>query len=81
MHNNIEFYTTRQLIKKKTHLGHLTKDWNPKINIFLFGSHNNIHFIDLQQTIFISTCIEFFIQVKKIITKYYFVREIQKIIY
>jgi small subunit ribosomal protein S2 len=53
MHNNIEFYTTRQLIKKKIHLGHLAKDWNPKINIFLFGSRTNIHFIDLQQTIFL----------------------------
>ena len=53
MHNNIEFYTVRQLIKKKVHLGHLTKDWNPKVNSFLFGSRTNIHFIDLQQTIFL----------------------------
>ena len=51
--NNIEFFTVKQLINKKIHLGHLTKDWNPSLAIVLYGSRNNIHFIDLQQTIFL----------------------------
>ena len=33
------------------HLGHKTFRWNPKMAPFLFGSRNDIHIIDLSQTI------------------------------
>ena len=32
------------------HFGHQTHRWNPKMAPFIFGSRNNIHIIDLTQT-------------------------------
>jgi small subunit ribosomal protein S2 len=44
-------FTMRQLIEAGVHFGHQTHRWNPKMKSYLFGSRNNIHIIDLQQTV------------------------------
>lgn len=44
-------YTMRQLLEAGVHFGHHTRRWNPKMAPFLFGARNNIHVIDLQQTV------------------------------
>ena len=44
-------YTMRQLLEAGVHFGHSTRRWNPKMAPFLFGDRNNIHIIDLQQTV------------------------------
>jgi small subunit ribosomal protein S2 len=47
----IPTYTMRQLLEAGVHFGHQTRRWNPKMAPFLFGVRNNIHIIDLQQTV------------------------------
>jgi small subunit ribosomal protein S2 len=44
-------FTMRQLLEAGVHFGHQTRRWNPKMAPFLFGVRNNIHIIDLQQTV------------------------------
>lgn len=44
-------FTMRQLLEAGVHFGHNTRRWNPKMSPFLFGVRNNIHIIDLQQTV------------------------------
>lgn len=44
-------FTMRQLLEAGVHFGHNTRRWNPKMDPFLFGVRNNIHVIDLQQTV------------------------------
>ncbi|MEE2698922.1 MAG: 30S ribosomal protein S2 [Pseudomonadota bacterium] len=44
-------FTMRQLLEAGVHFGHSTRRWNPKMSPFLFGARNNIHIIDLQQTV------------------------------
>jgi small subunit ribosomal protein S2 len=41
----------RQLIEAGAHFGHHTRRWNPKMASYLYGVRNNIHIIDLQQTV------------------------------
>ncbi len=41
----------RQLLEAGVHFGHQTHRWNPKMAPFIFGSRNNIHIIDLTQTV------------------------------
>jgi len=41
----------RQLLEAGVHFGHNTRRWNPKMSPYLFGARNNIHIIDLQQTV------------------------------
>lgn len=43
--------TLRQLIEAGVHFGHHTRRWNPKMAPYLFGVRNNIHIIDLEQTV------------------------------
>jgi len=43
--------TLRQLIEAGVHFGHHTRRWNPKMGPYLFGVRNNIHIIDLEQTV------------------------------
>jgi small subunit ribosomal protein S2 len=43
--------TMRQLLESGVHFGHQTKRWNPKMKKYIFTSRNDIHVIDLQQTI------------------------------
>ena len=44
-------YSMRQLLEAGVHFGHQTHRWNPKMAPFIFGSRNNIHILDLAQTV------------------------------
>jgi len=44
-------YTMRQLLEAGVHFGHQTHRWNPKMAPYIFGARNNIHVIDLSQTV------------------------------
>ena len=44
-------YSMRQLLEAGVHFGHQTHRWNPKMAPFIFGVRNNIHIIDLTQTV------------------------------
>jgi small subunit ribosomal protein S2 len=41
----------RQLLEAGVHFGHQTHRWNPKMAPFIYGSRNDIHIIDLTQTV------------------------------
>ena len=41
----------KELLEAGVHFGHQTHRWNPKMKDFIYGEHNNIHIIDLSQTI------------------------------
>ncbi|MEZ5907405.1 MAG: 30S ribosomal protein S2 [Hyphomicrobiaceae bacterium] len=44
-------FSMRQLLEAGVHFGHQSHRWNPKMGPFIFGSRNNIHIIDLAQTV------------------------------
>ncbi len=44
-------FTMRELLEAGVHFGHHTRRWNPKMKPFIFGVRNNVHIIDLQQTV------------------------------
>jgi small subunit ribosomal protein S2 len=44
-------YSMRQLLEAGVHFGHQTHRWNPKMAPFIFGTRNNIHILDLSQTV------------------------------
>ena len=44
-------FTMRQLLEAGVHFGHQKHRWNPKMAPFIFGTRNNIHIIDLAQTV------------------------------
>ena len=44
-------YTMRSLLEAGAHFGHQSHRWNPKMAPFIFGARNNIHIIDLAQTV------------------------------
>ncbi|CAI9119791.1 30S ribosomal protein S2 [Brytella acorum] len=44
-------YTMRQLLEAGVHFGHHTRRWNPAMAPYLFGVRNQVHIIDLQQTV------------------------------
>jgi small subunit ribosomal protein S2 len=44
-------FTMRQLLEAGVHFGHTTRRWNPKMEPFIFGERNNVHILDLQQTV------------------------------
>lgn len=44
-------FTMRQLLEAGCHFGHQTHRWNPKMSKYIFGARNNIHIIDLAQTV------------------------------
>jgi small subunit ribosomal protein S2 len=44
-------FTIRDLLEAGVHYGHTTRRWNPKMKPYIFGARNNIHIIDLQQTV------------------------------
>jgi small subunit ribosomal protein S2 len=44
-------YSMRQLLEAGVHFGHQSHRWNPKMAEFIFGTRNNIHIIDLAQTV------------------------------
>ena len=41
----------RALLEAGVHFGHQTHRWNPKMGKFIFGARNNIHVVDLSQTV------------------------------
>lgn len=43
-------YSMRQLLEAGVHFGHQSHRWNPKMAQYIFGTRNNIHIIDLAQT-------------------------------
>jgi len=47
----IPTFSMRQLLEAGVHFGHQTRRWNPKMAPYIFGVRNNIHIIDLQQTV------------------------------
>ncbi|MCD2470818.1 30S ribosomal protein S2 [Jiella sp. MQZ9-1] len=44
-------YSMRQLLEAGVHFGHQTHRWNPKMGPYIFGARNNIHILDLAQTV------------------------------
>jgi small subunit ribosomal protein S2 len=44
-------FDMRQLLEAGVHFGHQSHRWNPKMDQYIFGSRNNIHIIDLAQTV------------------------------
>src|SRR3972149_3490842 len=44
-------FTMRQLLEAGVHFGHQKHRWNPKMSPYIYGVRNNIHIIDLAQTV------------------------------
>ena len=44
-------FTLRQLLESGVHFGHHTRRWNPKMTPYIFGVRNNIHIINLEETV------------------------------
>ncbi|HTZ71976.1 MAG TPA: 30S ribosomal protein S2 [Acetobacteraceae bacterium] len=44
-------FSLRQLLEAGVHFGHHTRRWNPRMSPYLFGVRNQVHIIDLQQTV------------------------------
>ena len=44
-------FNLRQLLEAGVHFGHHTRRWNPRMGPYLFGIRNQVHIIDLQQTV------------------------------
>ena len=44
-------FSMRQLLEAGVHFGHQAHRWNPKMRDYIFGTRNNIHIIDLAQTV------------------------------
>ena len=43
-------FSMKELLEAGVHFGHQKHRWNPKMKEFIYGEHNNIHIIDLSQT-------------------------------
>jgi small subunit ribosomal protein S2 len=44
-------FSMRQLLEAGVHFGHQAHRWNPKMGNYIFGTRNNIHIIDLAQSV------------------------------
>ena len=44
-------FSMRQLLEAGVHFGHQAHRWNPKMGSYIFGTRNNIHIVDLAQTV------------------------------
>jgi len=44
-------FSMRQLLEAGAHFGHQAHRWNPKMANYIFGARNNIHIIDLGQSV------------------------------
>jgi small subunit ribosomal protein S2 len=44
-------FNMRQLLEAGVHFGHQSHRWNPKMASFIYGARNNIHILDLTQTV------------------------------
>jgi small subunit ribosomal protein S2 len=47
--------TLEQMLLSNVHLGHAVKQWNPKMNQYIFCQRKGVHIIDLLQTL---VCLE-----------------------
>lgn len=43
--------TMRQMLEAGVHFGHQTRYWNPKMGSFIFGKRNNIHIVNLENSL------------------------------
>jgi len=48
---SLPIFSMRQLLEAGCHFGHQSHRWNPKMAPYIFGARNNIHIIDLAQTV------------------------------
>ena len=44
-------FSMRQLLEAGAHFGHRQQRWNPKMAPFIYGQRNDIHILDLTQTV------------------------------
>ena len=44
-------FSMRQLLEAGVHFGHQSHRWNPKMAQYIFGTRNNIHIVDLAQSV------------------------------
>lgn len=44
-------FSMRELLEAGAHFGHQAHRWNPKMEKFIFGTRNNVHIIDLAQSV------------------------------
>ncbi|MCK7611242.1 30S ribosomal protein S2 [Roseibium sediminicola] len=44
-------FTMRQLLEAGVHFGHQKHRWNPRMGQFIFGVRNDVHIMDLSQTV------------------------------
>src|SRR5690242_956750 len=44
-------FSMRQLLEAGAHFGHQSHRWNPKMAPYIFGTRNNIHILDLAQSV------------------------------
>lgn len=44
-------FSMRQLLEAGAHFGHRTQRWNPKMAPYIYGARNDIHIMDLTQTV------------------------------
>ena len=44
-------FSMRQLLEAGVHFGHQTHRWNPRMGQYIYGERNNIHIMDLTQTV------------------------------
>src|SRR3954454_3247314 len=44
-------FSMRQLLEAGVHFGHQAHRWNPKMGQYIFGTRNNIHIVDLAQSV------------------------------
>lgn len=41
----------RQMLEAGVHFGHRKRDWNPKMSEFIYGTHYQVHIINLEMTV------------------------------
>ena len=44
-------FTMKDLLEAGVHFGHHARRWNPKMQDYIFGVRNDVHILDLQQTL------------------------------
>lgn len=49
--SDVPSFSMRQLLEAGVHYGHQTHRWNPKMGQYIYGDRNNIHIIDLRETV------------------------------
>jgi small subunit ribosomal protein S2 len=48
---NMSIVSMKDLLESGVHFGHRTQKWNPYMEPYIFAARNDIHIIDLQQTV------------------------------